>query len=376
MNREQVDPEELGKRLRLARRQAGMTQAEAAAEAGMARTTVLAIEQGKRPLRTGELFKFVHLYNVSGTALLRPEAVHVDLSPNFLAAGEDSDEAEATRKLVELVQTEADLENLFGIARARNYPPEKSILPGDVRAQAESDAEGLRQWLGIGQAPVKNIVDLLDFDLGVRVYVRGLDPKIRGLFAFDEAVGACMLLNAEHSREQRAETAGHELGRFVATRRKAEVLCAKGRKNSREERYADAFGRAFLMPADMVMRRFRDITAGAERPERLHAALLARIFGVTKKTMALRLEELGLIKAGGLSPAPKCDLTLADEIDPDARRPMPLRLSLLAAEAWRRDMVSEGYLANRMRLSRVSVREMVDSALIDDRPDESARSSG
>ncbi len=371
-----IEAEVLGGRLRLARKRARMTQAEAAAKAGMARTTLLAMEQGKRPVRAKELFELAGLYDISACALLRPEAVHVDLSPQFFTPGEEADEAEAVRILADMVQTEADLENFLGIKRQRNYPPEKSVLSGDVRAQAESDAEDLRGWLGIGQNPVRDILDLLDFDLGIRVYVRSFDPKIRGLFAFDEAVGACMLLNAAHSRERRAETAGHELGHFVATRREVEVLRAKDGRNSREERYADAFGRAFLMPAGMVTQRFQQITAGAVRAVYLHVDILSRIFGVTQETMALRLEELGLIKSDGLLPPLKGDETLADSVGPDAPRPMPPRLCLLAAEAWRRDLVTEGYLADTLRLDRISVREMVGNALIDDGMDEESHPPG
>ena len=101
-----------------------------------------------------------------------------------------------------------ELENLLGIERTRNYPPERPIMPGDVRAQAENDATELRQWLGLGQAAVRDLISLLELDLGVRVYVRRLDPRVSGLFAFDEEVGACILLNAHHPRERRTQSGG------------------------------------------------------------------------------------------------------------------------------------------------------------------------
>lgn len=55
---------------------------------------------------------------------------------------------------------------------------------------------------------------------------------------------------------------------------------------------------------------------------------------------------------------------------------MPPRLCLLAAEAWRRDLVTEGYLAEMLRLDRISVREMVGNALIDDGMDEAPHPPG
>ncbi|MEJ0098502.1 MAG: ImmA/IrrE family metallo-endopeptidase [Pseudomonadota bacterium] len=83
-----------------------------------------------------------------------------------------------------------------------------------------------------------------------------------GLFAHDDALGACILLNANHPRERRTQTAGHETGHFIGTRQKPEILYADEDFSSREERYADAFSRAFLTPARAVMQKFREVTAG------------------------------------------------------------------------------------------------------------------
>ena len=170
--------------------------------------------------------------------------------PRFRKLSTSTDEAAvaAAHLLADLVRAEVELENLLGIKRTRNYPPERPIVPGDVRAQAENDATELRQWLGLGQAPVRDLIGLLELDLGVRVYVRRLAPSVSGLFAYEEELGACMLFNANHPRERRTQSGGHELGHFVSTRRKTEILQTDKEENSREERYAKAFGRAFLTP--------------------------------------------------------------------------------------------------------------------------------
>ena len=52
----------------------------------------------------------------------------------------------------------------------------------------------------------------LEMELGVRVYVRRLDGRISGLFAYDDGLGACMLLNANHPRDRR--TQDYITGRF------------------------------------------------------------------------------------------------------------------------------------------------------------------
>ena len=264
MSLDETSSIDVGERLRVARETAGITQADAAANIDVARTTLVAIEKGQRRARTDELQRLARLYSTSVNSLLRRESVYVDLVPRFRKLSTSSDEASnaAALLLAGLVRAEVELENLLGIKRTCNYPPERALLPGDVRVQAENDATELRQWLGLGLAPVRDLVSLLELDLGVRVYARRIDPRVSGLFAYDDELGACILLNANHPRERRTQSAGHELGHFISNRRAAEVLHTVEHENSREERYANSFGRAFLTPARTVMQRFREILRG------------------------------------------------------------------------------------------------------------------
>jgi Zn-dependent peptidase ImmA (M78 family) len=276
--------------------------------------------------------------------------------------------------LAELAKAEAELENLLGVRRVRNYPPERPLLPGDVRAQAEQDAMELRQRLGLGMGPVSDIVTLLEMELGVRVYVRRFDGRISGVFAYDDALGPCMLLNANHPRERRTQSAGHETGHFLSTRREPEVLHHNEAESSREERYANAFARALLTPARAVMQRFQVVSAGSERLTRRHVIVLAHFFCVSREAIVRRLEELGSVKAGtwdwfeangGITDEQARqvlgDLSAPDAYKADADRPTSLRLNLLASEAYRQGLLSEGQLARLLHLDRVELREILGS---------------
>jgi len=378
-------PADLGERLRIAREGANLTQKDAADAINVARTTLVAIEQGQRRIRIDEIQRLAKLYKTSVNALLRREAVHVDLVPRFrkLIGSNDGPSAAATELLSNLARAEVELENLLGIKRARNYPPERPILGGDVVAQAEQDALELRHRLGLGYAPILDIVTLLELELGVRVYVRRVDPKISGVFVYDETLGACMLLNANHPKERRNQTSGHEVGHFVSARRAPEVLHLNEPEDSREERYANAFGRAFLTPARVVREKFQEITAGASHLTRRHIIVLAHFFGVSREAMGRRIEELGLSKKGtwdwfeangGITDV-QAQQVLGDLITPDkdkaeADRPTTLRLNLLAAQAYRRELLSEGQLARLLLLDRVDLRGILhDFEAQEDEPD-------
>jgi Zn-dependent peptidase ImmA (M78 family)/DNA-binding XRE family transcriptional regulator len=370
-----LSDQEIGQRLRIARESAKLRQEDVAERLGMSRTTVVAIEKGARRARFEEVRAFAQLYGTSVNALLRDEAVHVDLAPKFRKAFGEEDAAveDAAKLLAELAQAEVELEALLGIRRVRNYPPERPLLPGDVRAQAELDATELRQWLGLGLSPIRDIVTLLEFELGVRVYIRRLEPNISGLFAYDDKIGACMLLNANHPRERRTLTAAHEIGHFVSTRRQPEVYTVKRGANSREERYAIAFSSAFLMPARALMQKFKEVTAGSEKLTRRHVIILAHAFGVSREAIVRRLEDLKLapngtwdwfLHYGNITEEQVSqvlgDLTTPDAGKADADRPTSLRLGLLADAVSRRGVLSEGQIARMLHLDRVELREMLD----------------
>ena len=369
------DSKEVGKRLRIAREAVNLTQKNAADMINLARTTLVAIEKGERRVRFAELQQLARIYKVSINGLFHSEVVSTDLIPRFrkLAGSDSTAISDAADLLTKLVRAEVELENLLGVQRRKNYPPERPILPGDVKLQAEQYAQELRQRLGLGLSPISDVITLLEYDLDVRVYVRRIDSKISGLFAFDEAVGACILLNANHPRERRTQSAIHETGHFLSTRSQPEVLRFNWNDNSREERFADAFARAFLTPAQGVLQKFKDVTSGADTLTRRHVIVLSHFFGVSREAMVRRLEELELVPSGtwdwfsangGITDEQARqvlgDLIMPDQQKAEADRPVTLRLSLLAAEVFKRQLMSEGQLARLLCLNRIQIREMLD----------------
>lgn len=372
---------EIGERLRLARELAKVTQAAAAKAIDVARTTIVAIEQGQRRARMDELQKLAAIYSTSANAILRREAVHLDMVPRFrkLPQSDDSEIEDSARLLNTLVRAEVELENMLGVNRTRNYPPERPILPGDVRAQAEQDSQDLRDWLGLGAGPILDIISILDIQLGIRVYIRPLHSKVSGLFAYDETAGACILLNASHPANRQRQTGMHELGHFSSTRRQAEVLIEDEKSSSREERYANCFARCFLTPARAVRQQFAEITAGQSHLTRRHIILLAYAFGVSREAMGRRLEELRLAKEGTWDWF-VANGEISDEqarevlgVLPDrylnvaaAQGPVPPRLGLLAREVWRRGFYSEGQLARLLQLDRYETRMVLDGVELEE----------
>ena len=217
---------------------------------------------------------------------------------------------------------------------------------------------------------------MIELDLGIRLYQRRLSSgsKVAGLFTYDVDVGACILLNANHPLERRIQSAAHEVGHFTGTRQVPEVLEENEQFLSREERYANAFGRAFLTPRESFEKSFRQLTAGSDKLTRRHVILLAHQNHISREACVRRLEELGLIKKGiwswfeangGITNAQAREVigAAADRLDSakdDANRPVSHRMSLMAHAAWKRGLMSEGQLAELLKMRRVELRAMID----------------
>lgn len=378
-----LSPVEIGERLRVARESANVTQADAAKAANVARTTVVAIEQGQRQVRIDEIRLLVEKYGTSLNRILRNEAVHVDLIPRFRKlSGRPQSQKDETEKAVKILNTfvsaELELENVLCINKHDAALPQERVLrKGDVRIQAEQDAKEIRNWLGLGDNPVANLLSILEFQLGVRIYLYELDAEISGLFSYDKRAGACMLLNSKHSYERIVLTAAHELGHLVATRQKPDVFREHGDIKTREDRYADEFSFSFLMPKSTLASKFFEITAGASTLTRRHIILLSSMFSVSREAMVRMLEQIGLAPKGswewfksngGITKDHVSQVlgrTTCDNTEKEKRLlPISQRLYLLIANAYHQDLYSEGQLASMLGFGRREIRTILD--LIED----------
>src|SRR5437660_344104 len=80
---ETIDMKTLGKELQQARTRIGMTQEEAAKIIGVARTTMINIEQGGRRIRGDELLKLAVAYGLPVSDFVRPRPLLEMSRPQF-----------------------------------------------------------------------------------------------------------------------------------------------------------------------------------------------------------------------------------------------------------------------------------------------------
>ncbi|MCP4702378.1 MAG: ImmA/IrrE family metallo-endopeptidase [Gammaproteobacteria bacterium] len=366
----QIDPAELGRRLKIARGSARLTQASAAKDIGVARTTLVAIERGNRKVSSQELVDLCKLYDVSCGQMLRKEAIHIDLSPQFrrLPSLENDDGTlSATRLLQYLATRSVELERELGKPLRPNYPPVFRLGSGRLEEQAEDLALELRSHLGIGLSPVPDPVALIEAELGIRIFMAATLPsRISGAYAYAEAIDACILINANHAPARQAWTVIHELGHFMADRSSVDVFQGELAAPSQEERFANLFAAAFLMPAAAVRKRYREIHENQGGFSARGLIYLTAAFHVSLEAMSRRLEQLQLLASGTYEMLKERGLnaqTVREVLGqaPDSARPYLSRHALIALEAYEKELISEGELAKMLCMGRVEVRELLDS---------------
>lgn len=266
-------------RLEFARMRRGWTKARLANELGVQVRSVQGYESGEyapEPERLSQI----------GTLLQFPEEFFfgddLPLIDEHTASFRSMSKMSATLKRTALgAGTTAFLLNEWIEERFRL--PEAD-LPDLSDLSPEDAAATLRRMWGIGEAPINNLIHLLELK-GIRVYSLAIEAKEVDAFSVWHSGRPFVFLNTFKTAEHSRFDAAHELGHLVRDRHSM----LHGDAHSPEmEKEANAFAGAFLMPKNTV-------TA--------HRAVLAtmgklidmkRIWGVSLSALAFRMNQLGL----------------------------------------------------------------------------------
>jgi Zn-dependent peptidase ImmA (M78 family)/DNA-binding XRE family transcriptional regulator len=382
-----LDTRELGKELRQARKLSGLTQEEAAAILDVARTTITAIEKGDRRIKVDELIQLAKAYGRQVSDFVRPRSViepfQVQFRGPFVRSAVDNAKiAPYVQQLEELARDYLELERILEAPLTHRYPPEYSIAGLKLAQAAEDIAAQERNRLGLGDGPIPILRDILEQEVGLRIFYIRLPSKFSAMYLYDHQLGGCIALNSEHHEERRRWSLAHDYGHFLISRYKPVLYIEDGYERLPEsERFVDLFALYFLMPTSSLTRRFNDIrrTKGKVTPADL--CILAYYYGVSVEALSRRLEDMRLLPTGtwdklraggfkvreaqkelGLEPLPAHDTSL------------PMRYQYLAIEAFDRALITEGRFAQFLRIDRLEARRLAEVlreeavSMLDDTP--------
>lgn len=371
-----IDMRRLGQELRHARESKGLTQEEAAKVIGVTRTTMVAIEKGDRRVRARELIDLARAYerHVNDFVRERPDIEQLDIQfrgPYLRSERDDRKIDPVIRDFEDVCRNYLELEQITGSPLMRKYPAEYEIAGLPLEQTAEAIALEERNRLGLGDGPVPILRNVLEHDVGLRIFYLPMPGNFSEIYAFTDQLGGCLAVNRLHPEERRRWSLAHGYFHFLSTRRKSEVAVAEGHQRQPEsERFADAFARYFLMPTGGLSRRFNDIRRkGMVTPTDL--CTLAYYYYVSPEALTRRLESMRLLPSGTWEKVRgmkwrelRQQLGLPEMSVPDQK--FPVRYTLLAFEAFKDGAIGEGQFARFLEVDRLDARRIAEEFLATD----------
>lgn len=372
-------PELLGARLKSARSMRRMTQEAAASALGLARTTIVAIEAGKRQVAVDELRALAKLYDAAEADLIDAGGPAVDLSVRFRASAPKNgvdDEALVASMLSRLANSVLQLEALVGVPSSKLDVPEVQLVRDlPVEQQAEDAALALRSRLGLGLGPIQDINALLESELGLRVFERPLPSKISGAIGFTDEAGGFVLLNSKHPVYRRRVTAAHEVAHAALRKPGLSVHFEDDSFDDREERFCDVFGSCFLMPAAAVRKRAGELKKVVGKFTVRELLTMTLYFNVSMEALVRRMIALKLLPSGTFEQLKRDGLGMKhrervrEELGLNQEQPIfTARTMLLALAAYDRELLSEQQIAAMLELDLVTVRKALGQ-IASDKPE-------
>jgi Zn-dependent peptidase ImmA (M78 family)/transcriptional regulator with XRE-family HTH domain len=265
-------------RLSLARKRRRLTAKALAEQAGLAADTISRLENG---LNTPDDITVAKLARV----LNYPIKFFLDHDPEDIDTG-----AVSFRSFSKMSAKERDAAISAGAlglqlgawVEARfNLPPPK-LLDLSYETNPRAAAAALRQYWGLGERPIGNMLALLETH-GVRLFSLAENTAAVNAFSFWRDNKPFVFLNNFKTAESSIFDAAHELGHLVMHKH------GDPKETRSAEREADRFASAFLMPE-------KDIKARVPRRITVDIVLKAKMrWRVSAMAMAYRLNDLGLL---------------------------------------------------------------------------------
>jgi len=389
-----IDSAQLGSRLRAARGRRGLSQQAVADALKLPRTAVTNMETGNRAVSTIELAKLADLYAQPAAFFLGDEPTGVENLAVVLTRALPEIERTsgidfAVRRMLDLYEEGTVLRKMLDQIYDQTLPnyAARMTLTGDAIRQGEHVAQEERGRLGLGNAPIGNIAELIASQ-GVWTAATGLPDSLSGLFFNHPSVGgSAILVNARHWPVRKRFSYAHEFAHALLDREETVTLTRRENASQLVEKRANAFAAAFLMPSDGIEGQLCQLQKGAPsrqsqtifdvagnvmieaeiRPPPKSQTItyqdvvvLAHHFEVSYEAVAWRLKNLGWLNAPetkaliGQKPIGKRHVDLLgftdnpfDEIPSDKTyedQELRGQLVRLAIEAYRREEISRGRL--------------------------------
>ena len=371
---EDIDMRRLGRELKKARNQRGLTQAEGAREIGVGRTTMVAIEKGERRIKPDELVKLARAYGrrVGEFTRPRPDVAPFQVQyrgPRSVSPNEREEISKYESLFEELCRDYVELENIVGSPLERDYPSEYQVGNLPPKKVAEEIASKERNRLGLGSSPLGDLRAILEEKVGLRIFYIEMRPSnFSEMYHYDEEIGGCIAVNRLHPPERRLWSLAHGYMHFLVHRYEPTAYVEGSYERLPAKEQVADYGALYLaMPTSEALERYNKIMRTKEYPTPADLCVLANYFGVSVAAMTRRLEEMDILPSGTWSKLKdrgfkvrEAQEQLGIERKTGRDHQMPLRYQYLALEALGSGKISEGQFARFLRIRRLDARAVAE----------------
>ncbi len=273
----------IGERIKAARRMAGLSQRALARQVGVSAMAISKYERGLDVPSSAVLIRLARALGVRVEYFMRPSRVILS-QPAFrkrVALPEKAKQSLLAR-VEEWLERYVEVEALF---------PEEEVLrfrlpegwPRKVTSwdEVEQAAVALRQAWGLGLGPLENLAEWLE-DLGIKVGVFSAHDAFDALTLWANDETPVMVVRAGLPGDRERFSLAHELAHLVLSIQ----------TDLDEERVANRFAGAFLVPAPTV---YRELGRHRKTLGIYELHLLKHKYGLSMQAWIFRARDLGIL---------------------------------------------------------------------------------
>lgn len=290
---------DIGRRVMQLRDGAGATLDDVASALGVSPQDLSAIERGDRDMGDADLTAFADLVGVSELAILEPDSLLGRLAVAPRAGEATASARQAHQRLIALAEIHHVLRSDGHEAQPRVAgAPKDGPEPWLRRANRLADWAGQRLGDFTDDPPEADklaaLAAAIECQFGVDVMVESLgDDGPLGMSLTDPEF-PFILINADVMRPRAMFTLAHELGHVLAGDGSEIKIDENLRGDNDEERLANAFAAALLMPQQRI-----DALIEEHGRDAKCLAMMILSFGVSFESLIYRLHNLQVINAKG-----------------------------------------------------------------------------
>lgn len=303
----------VGQRIRLARKEMGLSQEELSVQAGLSvRQTLSMIEEGKRKVSAEELMIFIRVLKQELGFFTDPFLLIGEAKVSWRARGDLKTLQSFEKRMLPVVATYRHLSG--GLSRMQNVlVPQLPLTHDSSYEEATGAAERLAKEWGLGRIPAQQLATTAERKLNLLVLMvdapKGISGAALHLPEFDT-----ILVNRREPSGRRNYDFGHELFHVLTWNSMPpphlDAEDGQGSKRKRIEQLADLFTSALLMPAESVGALWE-----ARKDRRIPAWIqeTSQLFGVSGTALLWRLVNLGLLTKAEATALPQTKLARDDQ---------------------------------------------------------------